>query len=790
MKKFSLSLFFVTLFTFISIASVQAAPSKYTDGLLDNVPIQIGAKVGQPSINDMTQMTDGDPTTIGYLRSQLAWHTFASPQNITSVMMYGNKSAVIEFFDANNKFIDSYKTLNINGIETLPKVAENVSMVVLKGDSYTAVYEWNVFSSPSVAPNPTTINWIQGGDKSVYLEWDNTGAKSYNVKRHTSSGGPFTTVGSVSGTSYTEKVPTNGISYFYVVSAVNEAGESPNSPERSIKPDATKYTGGLLDGIALSVGHDVKQPLRKAREITDNNANTYQYMNQQLGSMTWHSFADPVDISSVILSTSVPKATIEFYNKENGLIDTYKSLSIDGMQSLPKIMKDVSSVVLKLDSNGRVDEWNVFSSPSVAPNPTTISWIHGGDKIVYLEWADTGAKTYNVKRATSKSGPYAPLVSGLSGTSYYDKSVTNGTTYYYVVSSLNEAGESTNSPERSIKPDATKYTGGLLDGLALNVGKDVAKSLLMTREMTDNNTTSGQYLNASIGTLAWYSFNNPVEVTSSILNSTDIKATMEFYDDKNNLVYSHHPVENDKLETLPNKVEKVKMVVLKANSAMKITEWNVFGKAIEQPVPAPLHLTAKAGDSKVVLNWNVVSNAGSYNLKRSTTAGGPYTTIATVTGSTYSYLDTAVSNGTTYYYVVTAVNTAGESGNSNEASATPKTEVVTPPGPGGEEQAGNRAILRLVLNNSIEKEYDLSMAEVNAFITWYEVRATGKGSVMYAIDKHNNNKGPFKNRKDYVFFDKIITFEVNGYDTADSSGGNSSETSNGGNQTDPNPEEY
>jgi hypothetical protein len=57
-------------------------------------------------------------------------------------------------------------------------------------------------------------------------------------------------------------------------------------------------------------------------------------------------------------------------------------------------------------------------------------------------------------------------------------------------------------------------------------------------------------------------------------------------------------------------------------------------------------------------------------VKRSTTNGGPYTTIASRT--TTGYTDTGVSNGTTYYYVVTAVNGGGESGNSSQVSATPQ----------------------------------------------------------------------------------------------------------------------
>ncbi|WDZ63739.1 galactose oxidase [Paenibacillus polymyxa] len=55
------------------------------------------------------------------------------------------------------------------------------------------------------------------------------------------------------------------------------------------------------------------------------------------------------------------------------------------------------------------------------------------------------------------------------------------------------------------------------------------------------------------------------------------------------------------------------------------------------------------------------------------------------------------------------------------------------------------------------------MDEVNSFIAWYEGKQAGTGTASYAIDKHNNNKGPFSNRKDYVIFNKILTFEVSEY---------------------------
>ncbi|MEK3767487.1 hypothetical protein NSQ91_12490 [Paenibacillus sp. FSL R7-0048] len=98
-------------------------------------------------------------------------------------------------------------------------------------------------------------------------------------------------------------------------------------------------------------------------------------------------------------------------------------------------------------------------------------------------------------------------------------------------------------------------------------------------------------------------------------------------------------------------------------------------------------------------------------------------------------------------------------------SATP---TVTPkPTATPEQPTGHRAILTITLVNGTEKEYDLPNAEVDAFLNWYDARDAGRGAGSYAIDKHSNNKGPFSKRKDYVVFDKILTFEVSEYITTE-----------------------
>ncbi|HWI56291.1 MAG TPA: hypothetical protein VNZ22_03640, partial [Bacillota bacterium] len=87
------------------------------------------------------------------------------------------------------------------------------------------------------------------------------------------------------------------------------------------------------------------------------------------------------------------------------------------------------------------------------------------------------------------------------------------------------------------------------------------------------------------------------------------------------------------------------------------------------PPPVPAGLTATAGVGQVALSWTASSGATSYNLKRGTAPGGPYTSQGSVTAT--SFTDTAVTNETTYYYVLSAVSAGGESANSAEVNATP-----------------------------------------------------------------------------------------------------------------------
>jgi endoglucanase len=282
------------------------------------------------------------------------------------------------------------------------------------------------------------------------------------------------------------------------------------------------------------------------------------------------------------------------------------------------------------------------SSPASVTVPAVPAGLAAtaGNATVTLQWtASSGATSYNVKRATSSGGPYSQLAAPTAAT-YTDTSVTNGTTYFYVVSALDSAGESANSAQVSAAPAAPATTPAVPTGLAATAANaSVALSWTASSGATSYHVkrataNGGPYTQIAAPTAATYA-------DTSVSNGT-----------------TYYYV----VSALDSTGESANSAQVSATPTASVT------------IPAmPTGLAATAGNALVGLTWSASSGATSYHVKRATTNGGPYTQVGAPTAATYT--DASLSNGTAYYYVVSAVNSAGESANSAQVTATPTGSV-------------------------------------------------------------------------------------------------------------------
>ncbi|WP_235441355.1 hypothetical protein [Paenibacillus sp. IHB B 3415] len=348
-------------------------------------------------------------------------------------------------------------------------------------------------------------------------------------------------------------------------------------------------------------------------------------------------------------------------------------------------------------------------------------------------------------------------------------------------------------------------TVGLLTGKTIKTASNRDGSIGTTTVVTDGKADTyfdlkAQVSNSAVTDYLIYEFATPVDINAfkvQIINFKNENLAFEFFDKDGKILYqlwSQKIVGDELIYYFPSKLLNVKKAVLtnpNTSTDLKVAEWNLYNSSFS--------LSAEPDSNQIKLNWGQADGAQSYSVERSLTPGGPYSGIASNVTDLF-FEDVNVESGTQYYYITYALDKSGVKIASNEASAelpeptptvTPEpTPIVTPeptntpeptvtpeptieptttpsppasPTPTPEPATGNRAILVVTMNTGLEKEFELSMTEVNAFISWYENKQDGTGTASYAINKHNNNKGPFSSRKDYVIFDKILTFEVSEY---------------------------
>ena len=130
--------------------------------------------------------------------------------------------------------------------------------------------------------------------------------------------------------------------------------------------------------------------------------------------------------------------------------------------------------------------------------------------------------------------------------------------------------------------------------------------------------------------------------------------------------------------TNSNAVTKINGFISPRAIAIAMVQAPVPPGAPTGPLSAPTGLSATGTNTQVSLTWTAPSSGGNaitgYDVYEGTTSGAESSTPVNTSplgATTTTYTVTGLTNGTTYYFTVKAINTAGSSGASNEASATP-----------------------------------------------------------------------------------------------------------------------
>jgi hypothetical protein len=149
---------------------------------------------------------------------------------------------------------------------------------------------------------------------------------------------------------------------------------------------------------------------------------------------------------------------------------------------------DVSLTGNSLTLSVPMESVTMFVIPPAVAAPTGLSATPGDGKVTLTWGAVAGATSYNVYRATTSGGEGAtPFATGVTGTSYTNTGLTNGTTYYYQVTAVNASGESQKSAEVSVTP----HVAPSVAGVSVNNG-DAQRSMDTVLAVTFNTVVSLQ----------------------------------------------------------------------------------------------------------------------------------------------------------------------------------------------------------------------------------------------------------------------------------------------------------
>jgi fibronectin type 3 domain-containing protein len=496
----------------------------------------------------------------------------------------------------------------------------NLATLYFSPHGYNQTFIAQMTASAGAGPAAPTGLSAVGGNLAVNLNWTQStspGITGNNVYRSLSSGGPYSLLANLAATtSYSDTAVSAGSTYYYSVTAVNANGES---------------------ALSAYAGATTIPPVPTGLSATPGNNQVYLTWNASSGATGYNVYRSTVSGGTYTqIASGVTTANYTDATPVNGTTYYY--------------------VVTAANTGGE----SAFSS-EVSATPLAL-WVIS----VNFQGGSTQNGTPSPMAATEYAGQVAVdnwnNASGVSGT--VSALLQNDSTA--TTASVTWSCNNTWSTPIAESPDNYRMMKGYLDTSSSSTTTVNVSGL--PAAYTANGYSVYVYCDGDNSTSTKTGVYSIGSVTNSATDTGGVNFSGTFVQANNSagnyVVFTNQTATSFTLLSSGSPADG-------SGARSPVNAIQIVAN-VSTGVPAvPTGLTAVAGNAQVTLGWTASTGVTSYNVKRATVSGGPYTTIAGGV-ATASYTDATAVNGTTYYYVVSAVNGSGESANSSEVSAKPQ----------------------------------------------------------------------------------------------------------------------